>query len=185
MFDTEIKLIDPETGADVELGARGEILVRGPQVMRGYHDRPQETAAVLTEGWLHTGDIGIVDSDGYLSIVDRSKDMLIYKGYNIYPREIEEMLLARPEVHGAAVVGRPDAAVGEVPVAFVVLAAGPDVDLDTLQHEVNAALLPYKRIKEMHVIDTLPVSGAGKILKRTLRERLTATAADGAEVVTR
>nr|WP_271210846.1 AMP-binding protein [Rhodococcus wratislaviensis]GLK36431.1 long-chain acyl-CoA synthetase [Rhodococcus wratislaviensis] len=185
VFDTEIKLIDPETGADVELGARGEILVRGPQVMRGYHDRPQETAEVLTEGWLYTGDIGIVDSDGYLSIVDRSKDMLIYKGYNIYPREIEEMLLARPEVHGAAVVGRPDAAVGEVPVAFVVLAAGPDVDLDTLQREVNAGLLPYKRIKEMHVIDTLPVSGAGKILKRTLRERLAATAADGAEVVTR
>ena len=184
VFDTEIRLVDPETGEEVEIGARGEVWVRGPQVMRGYRNRSDETAAVLTDGWLHTGDIGIVDSEGYLSIVDRSKDMLIYKGYNIYPREIEEMLLAHPEVHGAAVVGRPDAAVGEVPVAFVVLAAGHSVNLDDLQQEVNADLLPYKRIKEIHMIDALPVSGAGKILKRSLRDRLTETTA-AAEAGTR
>lgn len=174
VFDTEVRLVDAETGDEAEPGQRGEILVRGPQIMRGYRDRPDETAVALADGWLHTGDIGIVDPDGYISIVDRSKDMLIYKGYNIYPRELEEILIAHPGVHGAAVVGRIDVSVGEVPVAFVEFSPGHTVDVDELRAEVNKNLLPYKRIKEIYAIDTLPVSGAGKILKRTLRDRLTA-----------
>ncbi|MCR5978401.1 AMP-binding protein [Gordonia jinghuaiqii] len=173
VFDTEIGLVDPDSGVPVETGEQGEIVVRGPQVMRGYHNRPQETAEVLDEeGWLRTGDIGVLDEDGYLTIVDRSKDMLIYKGYNVYPREIEEILTARPEVYGAAVVGRPDQAVGEIPVGFVVPAAGATIDPSVLMDEVNAMLLPYKRIREIHVVEDLPISGAGKVLKRTLRERL-------------
>ena len=101
-------------------GQAGEVCIRGPQVMTGYRDRPEETAAVLVDGWLHTGDVGVLDEDGYLTIVDRLKDMLIYKGYNVYPRELEELLFARPGVVGAAVVGRPDPVAGELPVAFVV-----------------------------------------------------------------
>ena len=122
VFDTEIRIVDP-AGTDLTPlppGERGEVCIRGPQVMLGYKDRPEETAAALVDGWLRTGDVGVLDDDGYLSIVDRKKDMLIYKGYNVFPRELEELLFARPGVVGAAVVGRPDPMVGELPVAFVV-----------------------------------------------------------------
>ena len=172
VFDTAIKLVDPESGAESAVGERGEILVRGPQVMRGYRRRPEDNADVLQEGWLRTGDIGIFDQDGYLAIVDRSKDMLIYKGYNVYPRELEEHLVDRPDVHGAAVVGRPDDTVGEIPVAFVVPTPGHVIDPEALKAEVNAELLPYKRLKQVFVLDALPLSDAGKVLKRVLRDRL-------------
>ena len=107
----------------VAVGEQGEIWARGPQVMAGYHDRPEETAAVLVDGWLRTGDIGVVGDDGQLAIVDRAKDMLLYKGYNVFPRELEEHLAAHAAVRHAAVVGLPDAAAGELPVAVLVLAA--------------------------------------------------------------
>lgn len=172
VFDTEIRLLDPDTGQTPAPGDSGEILVRGPQVMRGYLNRVDETEAVLHDGWMSTGDIGVFDSDGYLAIVDRIKDMLIYKGYNVYPREIEELLVTNPHVHAAAVVGRADPAVGEIPVAFVVSVPGADIDLDAIREQVNSELLPYKRIKEIQIIDELPISPAGKILKRSLRTRL-------------
>jgi long-chain acyl-CoA synthetase len=140
--------------------------------MTGYRNRPEETAAVLVDGWLRTGDIGILDPDGYLSIVDRSKDMLIYKGYNVYPREIEELLIARPDVAAAAVVGRPDDSVGELPVAFVVPIAGIPLDEKGLMAEVNESLAPYKRLREVFLIEEIPVSAAGKVLKRELRTQL-------------
>ena len=178
VFDTEIRLVDPESGQDVPSGERGEVLVRGPQVMRGYRNRPRDTAEVLHDGWLRTGDIGVLDTDGHLAVVDRSKDMLIYKGYNVYPREIEELLTARDGIYGAAVVGRPDAGVGEIPVAFVVPSPGVELDTDAVMREVNEQLLPYKRIKEVHIIDSLPISGAGKILKRSLRDRLESAAVE-------
>ena len=124
------------------------------------------------DGWLHTGDIGVLDEDGYLSIVDRKKDMLLYKGYNVYPRELEELLHAQPGVLAAAVVGRPDPVVGELPVAFVVAPGLDDVAGDSLMEKVNAQVLPYKRLRELHLVESIPVSAAGKVLKRELRERL-------------
>ena len=140
--------------------------------MLGYHNRPDETAEVLVDGWLHTGDIGVLDDDGYLSIVDRKKDMLLYKGYNVYPRELEELLIAHPAVAMAAVVGRKDTEVGELPVAFVV-PAQPDLSAEQVMAEVNEQVVPYKRLREVIVTDQIPISAAGKILKRELRERLT------------
>lgn len=172
VFDTEVRLVDPRTNVEVPVGERGEVCIRGPQVMTGYRNRPEETAAVLVDGWLRTGDIGILDPEGYLSIVDRSKDMLIYKGYNVYPREIEELLMARPDVAAAAVVGRPDDSVGELPVAFVVPIAGIPLDEKGLMAEVNESLAPYKRLREVFLIEEIPVSAAGKVLKRELRTQL-------------
>jgi len=172
--DTEIRVVDP-AGADLDplpTGEAGEVCIRGPQVMTGYKDRPEETAAALVDGWLRTGDIGTLDEDGYLSIVDRKKDMLLYKGYNVYPRELEELLHARPGVTGAAVVGRPDPVAGELPVAFVVAPGLSEPDGTALMDAVNAQVLPYKRLRELHLVDEIPVSAAGKVLKRTLRERL-------------
>jgi long-chain acyl-CoA synthetase len=157
VFDTEIKLVDG-----------GEVCIRGPQVMRGYHNRPDATAEVLDdEGWLRTGDIGVIDEDGYLSIVDRKKDMLIYKGYNVYPRDLEEILFKHPSVANAAVVGKRDVAVGELPVAFVVLK--DDVDPQQVLEFVNERVVPYKKLRDIRVVDEIPVSAAGKILRRELR----------------
>ncbi|MFC0109934.1 class I adenylate-forming enzyme family protein [Kibdelosporangium aridum] len=173
VFDTEIKLVPVEGGSEaVPVGEPGEVCIRGPQVMLGYHNRPEETAEVLVDGWLHTGDIGVFDEDGYLSIVDRKKDMLIYKGYNVYPRELEELLIAHPAVAMAAVVGRKDAEVGELPVAFIV-PAKPDVQAEQVMADINEQVVPYKRLREVVVTDQIPISPAGKILKRELRARLT------------
>jgi long-chain acyl-CoA synthetase len=156
VFDTEIKLVD------------GEVCIRGPQVMRGYHNRPDATAEVLdADGWLRTGDIGVIDDDGYLSIVDRKKDMLIYKGYNVYPRDLEEILFQHPSVANAAVVGKRDLAVGELPVAFVVLK--DDTDPQQVLEFVNERVVPYKKLREIRRVDEIPVSAAGKILRRELR----------------
>jgi long-chain acyl-CoA synthetase len=171
--DTEVRIVDPD-GTPLPPGDPGEVCIRGPQVMRGYRDRPEETAAALRDGWLHTGDVGVLDEDGYLRIVDRLKDMLLYKGYNVYPRELEELLFAEPGVTGAAVVGRPDPAVGELPVAFVVAPGLDEAGAAALLEAVNAKLLPYKRLREIHLVDAIPVSAAGKVLKRELRERLDA-----------
>ncbi|HET6817987.1 MAG TPA: AMP-binding protein [Mycobacteriales bacterium] len=159
VFDTEVTLVD------------GEVCIRGPQVMRAYHGRPDATAEVLVDGWLHSGDIGAIDEDGYLTIVDRKKDMLIYKGYNVYPRELEELLFQHPAVANAAVVGKYDVAVGDLPVAFVVLAE-PAGDADAVMAWVNERVTPYKKLREIHVVDQIPVSAAGKVLRRELREQL-------------
>ncbi|MEY7972918.1 class I adenylate-forming enzyme family protein [Saccharomonospora xinjiangensis] len=184
VFDTEVRIVpsggDPERDA-LPPGTPGEVCVRGPQVMGGYHGRDDETAAVLDRGWLRTGDIGVFDDEGYLSIVDRKKDLLLYKGYNVYPRELEELLLAVPGVASAAVVGRPAPDVGELPVAFVVRAprsgdgsgdSSGGVTAEAVLAAVNEQVPPYKRLREIHFVDAIPVSGAGKVLKRQLRERL-------------
>ncbi|MGH3763524.1 class I adenylate-forming enzyme family protein [Actinophytocola sp.] len=166
VFDTAVRVV----GASGP-GERGEVCVRGPQVMPGYHDRPDATAEVLVDGWLHTGDVGVLDEDGYLSIVDRMKDMLLYKGYNVYPRELEELLAAQSGVLAAAVVGKPDSDAGELPVAFVV-PAGPSVSAGGLMSAVNEQVVPYQRLRDVYLVDSIPVSAAGKVLKRELRSRL-------------
>lgn len=170
IFDTTVRILDPE-GKPVATGERGEVCIQGPQVMAGYHNRPDATAEVLVDGWLHTGDIGTLDEDGYVSIVDRMKDMLIYKGYNVYPRELEELLAAQPGILAAAVVGKPDDSVGELPVAFVV-PSSPDTTPEKVMAAINEQVVPYKRLRDVLIVDQIPVSAAGKILKRELRARL-------------
>lgn len=169
---TEIRISGPD-GEELAAGAEGEVWVRGSQVTGGYRNRPAETAAAFDgDGWLHTGDVGVLDEDGYLRIVDRLKDMLLYKGYNVYPRDLEERLLALPEVTGAAVVGRPAGVDGDRPVAFL---TGPTGEVARAAVAgLNEQLLPYQRLREVHVLEAIPVSAAGKVLKRDLREQLTA-----------
>jgi long-chain acyl-CoA synthetase len=170
IFDTQVRILD-SSGAEVPGGERGEVCIKGPQVMAGYHNRPDATAEVIKDGWLHTGDVGVLDEDGYLSIVDRMKDMLLYKGYNVYPRELEEILAAQPGVLAAAVVGKPDTSVGELPVAFVVPATEA-VTAESLMSVVNEQVVAYKRLRDVVLVDQIPVSAAGKVLKRELRSRL-------------
>ncbi|WP_433464139.1 class I adenylate-forming enzyme family protein [Spirillospora sp. CA-128828] len=170
IFDTSVE-IRPVTGGTAPLGPNetGELWVRGPQVTAGYLDRPEATADQFAGGWLRTGDIGHVDDEGFVFIADRAKDMLIYKGYNVYPRELEDILRDHPDVGSAAVVGRSVPRVGQEPVAFVVARAGADVDPGELMAFVAERVLPYKKIRAVRVVDALPVSPAGKILKGELR----------------
>lgn len=177
--DTEVKVVAADSltvdssTPGLPAGQEGEVCARGPQVMTGYLDCPEETAAVLSaDGWLRTGDIGIIDEDGYLAIVDRKKDMLIYNGYNVYPRELEEKLFTHPAVTSVAVVGRPDPAVGELPTAFVVRSRDSEVTADELMAFVNEKVVHYKKLREVLFVDEIPVSAAGKVLKRELRDRL-------------
>jgi long-chain acyl-CoA synthetase len=175
IFDTEISIQPLGGGALLAPGERGEVCIRGPQVMRGYAHRPEATAeAIDADGWFHSGDVGILDEDGYLSIVDRTKDMLLYKGYNVFPRELEEKLFALPGVGGAAVVGRPDEEAGELPVAYVVRKADDDgaaLTADSVMTAVNEQVVHYKRLRDVVFIDAIPVSAAGKVLKRELAAR--------------
>ncbi len=170
--DTEIKIVDAEDYTrEMPAGEVGEIIVRGPQVMKGYWNKPEETAEVLKEdGWLLTGDIGKFDEDGYLYIVDRKKDMLIYKGYNVYPRDLEDVLNAHPAVAQSAVVGKMDERYGELPVAFVQLVPGSEVTEAELLEYANSRLAKYKKIRLLVIVEQLPASAAGKVLRRELRE---------------
>ena len=165
----EVAVVDA-TGNPVPAGARGEVVIRGANVMRGYLGRPEETARVVHDGWLHTGDVGILDDDGYLSIVDRLKDMIIRGGENIYPKEIEECFYRHPAVLEAAVVGRPHPVLGEVPVAFVAPKPGGTVSPDDLLEHCAASLTRYKVPVEVHVRSSLPKNSVGKLVKGMLRE---------------
>ncbi len=168
--DTEVRIVDPETGTgDLPPGEVGEIAVRGPQVALGYWNRPEETAKVFRGGWLLTGDLGSVDADGFVRIVDRKKDLIISKGYKVYPRELEEVLSDHPAVHQCAVVGAADPARGEVPVAHVVLKPGARVTVEELLRFADERLAPYKRIREIRIAESLPMTHVLKVAKRELR----------------
>jgi acyl-CoA synthetase (AMP-forming)/AMP-acid ligase II len=168
--NTEVKLINPDTGALCGTGQEGEIIVRGPQIMKGYLKNPDATRQTIDEeGWLHTGDIGYVDDDGYFWIVDRVKELIKYKGFQVAPAELEAILLTHPAVADAAVIPSPDPEAGEVPKAFVVLRE--DVDLDSIIQFVTAQVAPYKKIRLIETIDKIPKSPSGKILRRVLRDR--------------
>jgi len=166
---TEGRLVDPETGEDTE--GDGEIWIRGPQVMRGYLGAEEATRATLTEdGWLRTGDLARVDEGDVWRIVDRVKELIKYKGYQVPPAELEALLISHPDVADAAVVPMPDEAGGEAPKACVV-AAGDDLDGDALMTWVAERVAPYKRIRAVEVVDEIPKSASGKILRRLLAER--------------
>jgi long-chain acyl-CoA synthetase len=172
VFDTECKVVDLETGENLPAGKEGEICIKGPQVMQGYWNNPEETAEVLKDDWLHTGDIGKMDTDGYFYITDRKKDMMIYKGYNVFPRELEEVIFRHSAVEQCAVVGKPDLDVGEAPVAFIQLRQGAEVTAEEIMQHTNSQVAAYKKIREVRFLDAIPVSPAGKMLKRALREML-------------
>lgn len=174
---TEIQIVDVETGRRVlATGELGEIRARGPQLMLGYRGRPDETAQALRDGWLYTGDIGELDADGYLFIRDRKKDMLIVGGYNVYPREVEEVLFAHADVVDAAVVGEPDAYRGEQVVAHVVLRPGATCHADALLAHCRERLARYKVPERVHFADALPKTPANKTDKRALRSLSSAVA---------
>lgn len=157
-------------------GESGEVVVSGPTVMRGYLNRPEETAATIIDGWLHTGDIGYLDADGYLTLVDRAKDMIIRGGENIYPKEIESVIYSHPDVLEAAVVGRPDPVYGEVPVAFVSFREGASLTTDELRKHLTDQLAKYKLPAEIVKLGEVPKNPVGKIDKPTLRRRFAAPA---------
>jgi acyl-CoA synthetase (AMP-forming)/AMP-acid ligase II len=168
--NTECRIVAPATGADVGLGEDGELWIRGPQVMRGYLNNPDATAAMLDrDGWLHTGDIGHADQDGYFTIVDRLKELIKYKGFQVAPAELEAVLCSHPAVADAAVVPMADDECGEVPKAFVVL-RGEASPADLMAY-VAERVAPYKKIRVVELIDAIPKSPSGKILRRVLRER--------------
>ena len=169
----EVGVVDPAAQL-LPAGQAGEVVVRGPNVMRGYLGRPAETAEVLRAGWLHTGDVGRFDDDGYLTLVDRVKDLIIRGGENIYPKEIEDVLYAHPAVLEAAVVGRPDAVFGEQPVAFVALRPGRSAEPDDLIEHCLGSLAKYKVPRLVCIEEALPKNAVGKIAKPVLRERLRA-----------
>jgi long-chain acyl-CoA synthetase len=170
--DTDAKLVDPEDPSrEMPAGEAGELAVRGPQVMKGYWNQPAETAMVLRDGWLLTGDIATMDEDGYFHIVDRKKDLILCSGYNVYPREVEEVLFMHPAVAEAAAIGIPDPYRGESVKAFVVLKGGmaaPDSEIIAFCKERLAA---YKVPKVVEFTKDLPKSLVGKVLRRELRER--------------
>ncbi|HKS26857.1 MAG TPA: 4-coumarate--CoA ligase family protein [Pyrinomonadaceae bacterium] len=168
--NTEARLVDVETGETVGQGKRGELWVRGPQVMKGYHNRADATSATLDdEGWLHTGDVGYVDEEGHLFIVDRVKELIKYKGFQVAPAELEAILLTHPAVADAAVIPSPDEEAGEVPKAFVVLKA--EVSPEEIKEFVAERVAPHKKIRRLEIIDQIPKTASGKILRRVLKER--------------
>lgn len=166
---TVIEIVDPETGLHpLDLGEIGEIRAKGPQIMSGYRNRPEQTAEALRDGWLHTGDIGSLDVDGHLQICDRKKDMVVTGGYNVFPREVEDALLAHPNVVDAAVVGAPDDYRGEALVAFVVARGTPLSGEELLAH-LAGRLTKYKWPREFRFVADLPKTAVGKIDKKRLR----------------
>ena len=167
-----------EDGRFLPTGDAGEVVIKGPNVMRGYLGRPDETATTIVGGWLHTGDVGRMDDDGYLTLVDRIKDMIIRGGENIYPKEIENALASNEAVLEAAVIGRPDATYGEVPVAYVVTYPDTVVTPDELLDHLRARLTRVKLPVAIHLVEALPRNAVGKIDKPALRSQLTRPDAD-------
>jgi long-chain acyl-CoA synthetase len=176
LSSTDAKIVDVETGEhDLPPGEVGELVVRGPQVMKGYWQRPEETAQVLRQGWLHTGDLARMDEDGYFQIVDRKKDIILStSGLKVYPREVEEVLYEHPKVKECAVVGVPTGAEGEERVkAFIVVQEDQTVSEDEIRAFCEENLTYYKRPKFIEFRDHLPQTSVGKVLRRALREEAT------------
>jgi 4-coumarate--CoA ligase len=168
----EMRIVNPDSGEDADDGSEGEIWYRGPNVMKGYLGRAQETGEMLDDdGWLHTGDIGKVDEDGYLAITDRLKELIKYKGFQVPPAELEAALINHPKIADVAVIGVADEEAGELPKAYVVPVAGEELTEDEVKQFGAEHLASYKRVRLVEFIDEIPKSLSGKILRRELRER--------------
>ena len=168
--NTECRIVDAD-GNDQGVGGEGELWVRGPQVMKGYFGNEGATAATIDEdGWLHTGDVGVFDEDGHLRIVDRVKELIKYKGFQVPPAELEALLVTHPAVADVAVIGVPDDEAGELPKAFVVLKPGAEASAEDLQEFVRSKVASYKQVRQVAFVDEIPKSASGKILRRMLRD---------------
>jgi long-chain acyl-CoA synthetase len=170
LADTEARIVDLETGRDLPVGQAGELIIRGPQVMAGYWRRPEETAAVLKDGWLYTGDVATMDADGYFAIVDRKKDMIKTKGENVYPRDVEEALYRHPKIKDAVVVGIPERFSGEMIKAYVVLKDGETATEREIMDFCARELATFKVPKVVEFRSELPKTIVGKVLRRVLVE---------------
>ena len=165
---TEVRILD-DADQEVPVGEVGEICARSPGVMQGYWNSPEATAEALRDGWLHTGDLGYVDEEGYLFIVDRKKDLIIRGGFNVYPRDVEDALLEHPAIESAGVVGRPDEVSGEEVVAFVSLRPGAEIASSTLVEWARERIGGYKYPREVHIVDAVPFTNVGKVDRKALR----------------
>jgi O-succinylbenzoic acid--CoA ligase len=170
LFPTEVGIVP--AGVEAAAGQVGEIVVRSPTVTPGYVDRPEATARALRAGWLHTGDLGYLDDEGYLYVLDRRDDLVISGGENVYPAEIETILLSHPAVQEAGVAGIPDERWGQVPVAFVILRKGLALTEAELETYCAERLAPYKVPAQFHFVESLPRNAAGKLLRRKLFDSL-------------
>jgi long-chain acyl-CoA synthetase len=177
--DTEVKILVPETGEPAEIGEPGEMVVRGPQLMRGYYKKPEETAHAIRDGWMYTGDIAKIDEDGYFYIIDRLKDVVIVSGYKVFTRELDDVLMKHPDIKLAASFGIPDPnRPGSERVAAVILLK-PGIEKngaekDEILKYLKANVAPYEVPKVIEFMDQFPTSGVGKILKRELKEKVAA-----------
>ncbi|MAT05514.1 MAG: 4-coumarate--CoA ligase family protein [Acidimicrobiaceae bacterium] len=170
--NTETRIVDPESGEDQSVGGEGELWVRGPQVMKGYLNNEEATRNTIDEdGWLHTGDVAVVDEHHHVSIVDRVKELIKYKGFQVPPAELEALLVAHPKVADVAVIGVADEEAGELPKAFVVTQPGAELTIDEIQAYVGEHVASYKQIRLVEFVDEIPKSPSGKILRRMLRDR--------------
>ena len=170
--NTECRIVDPETGKDLGQDEDGEIWVRGPQVMPGYLNNETATKDTIDDdGWLHTGDIGHIDADGHFTIVDRLKELIKYKGFQVPPAELEALLVTHPAVADAAVIGIPDDEAGELPKAFITLKPGAEASEDDIKSFVASEVATYKQLRLVEFIDEIPKSASGKILRRLLRDK--------------
>ncbi|XP_061361735.1 4-coumarate:CoA ligase 1-like isoform X1 [Gastrolobium bilobum] len=173
--NAEMKIVDPETGASLPRNQAGEICIRGNQIMKGYLNDPEATERTVDKGgWLHTGDIGYIDNNDELFIVDRLKELIKYKGFQVAPAELEAMLIAHPNISDAAVVSMKDEVAGEVPVAFVVRSNGSKVSEDEIKQYISKQVVFYKRISRVFFVGSIPKAPSGKILRKDLRARLAA-----------
>lgn len=171
IFGVDVKCVD-ENDNEVPPGTRGEVVIRGHNVMKGYYKRPEATAEAFRNGWFHSGDIGIMDEEGYLQIVDRTKDMIIRGGYNIYPRELEEVMMTHEAVSLVAVIGVPDERLGEEVKVFIVRKQGAQLTEDEFISWCREQFAANKYPRYVEFRDELPIGGTGKILKRRLKEEL-------------
>ncbi|MDI6796372.1 MAG: AMP-binding protein, partial [Desulfatibacillaceae bacterium] len=169
--NTDIKIVDLETGEnELPPNQPGEICVKGPQVMKGYYKKPDETAKVLKDGWFHLGDIGYLDDDGYLFVVDRKKDMIIASGYNIYPQEVDEVLMLHPKVAEACTIGVPDEYRGETVKTWVVCKPGQELAEEELIGYCKKNLAAYKVPKAVKFVESLPKTAIGKLMRREVKK---------------
>lgn len=170
--NTEVRIVDVDSGKDLGVDQRGEVWIRGPQVMVGYLNNEEATKATIDEeGWLHTGDIGYVDDEGYFYIVDRLKELIKYKGYQVAPAELEALLLTHPKIADAAVIPSPDEEAGEVPKAFVVLKPDMEMSAEDVMGYVAEKVSPQKKVRKVEFVESIPKSASGKILRRVLVEQ--------------
>ncbi len=179
LADTVEKVVSLEDDRELGPGETGEILIQGPQIMRGYWNRPEETAdTLLQDGWLRTGDIGSFDDEGYVHVVDRKKELIKYKGYQVPPAELEALLMEHPAVADVAVIPKPHTEGGEIPKAFVILKPGEEATADDIIQFVADRVAPYKKVREVDFVDAIPKSLSGKILRRELIDQERAKGGD-------